>query len=326
LGAKLQKKSINGVECWTVTSADYVKAAIENVEEGIKGTKWKLPTKVTTPMVASFVPELDGSPELDADETQYFQELIGMLRWATELGRVDIFFEVSILSQYQASPREGHLGQIMNIFAFLKKKPKLSIYLDPSLPNIDYGDFRTKREDFTEQYRGAEEQMPHNIPRPRGRPVTTTEFVDALHAANKMTRRSHTGFLFFVNRAPILWYSKRQQTVESSTFGCEFIALRAGTEAAQYLRFKLRMFGIPKVEGHVTDVFCDNESVVENSTNVESLLNKKHNSIAYHYVRSCVVAGVISVAWIRSEAILADPFTKRLAEIARDYLLGNWTY
>jgi hypothetical protein len=111
---------------------------------------------------------------LDADETQYFQELIGMLGWATELGRVDILFEVSILSQYQASPRADHLGQVMHIFAFLKKKQKLSIYLDPSLPNIDYGNFRTKREDFTEQYRGAEEQMPHDMPRPRGRPVTTT--------------------------------------------------------------------------------------------------------------------------------------------------------
>jgi hypothetical protein len=214
----------------------------------------------------------------------------------------------------------------MHIFAFLKKKPKLSIYLDPSLPNIDYGDFRTKREDFAEQYRGAEEQMPHDMPRPRGRPVTTTEFVDASHAANTMTRRSHTGFLFFVNRAPILWYSKRQHTVESSNFGSEFIALRTGTEAAQYLRFKLRMFGVPIVAGHATNVFCDNESVVKNSTDVESSLNKKHNSIAYHYVRWCVAAGVISVAWIRSEDNLADPFTKRLAEIARDYLFGIWTY
>jgi hypothetical protein len=51
LGTKLQNKSINGAECWTVTSADYVKAAIENVKEGIKGMKWILPTKLTTPMV-----------------------------------------------------------------------------------------------------------------------------------------------------------------------------------------------------------------------------------------------------------------------------------
>jgi hypothetical protein len=174
LGAKLQRKEINGVTCWTITSADYVKAAIENVEEGIHENKWKLPTKVTTPMTNAYVPELDGSPELNANGTQYFQELIGMLRWATELGRVDIILEVSLLSQYQASPREGHLEQIMHIFAFLKKKPKLSIYLNLSLPNIEYGDFKTNKEDFAEQYRGAEEPMPHNMPRPRGRPVTTT--------------------------------------------------------------------------------------------------------------------------------------------------------
>jgi hypothetical protein len=155
LGAKLQRKEINGVTSWTITSPDYVKAAIENVEEGIRDKRWKLPTKVTTPMTNSYVPELDGSPELDADDTQYFQELIGMLRWATELGRVDILFEVSLLSHCQASPREGHIEQIFHIFAFLRKKPKLSIYLDPSLPHIEYRDFKTNKEDFAEQYRGA---------------------------------------------------------------------------------------------------------------------------------------------------------------------------
>jgi hypothetical protein len=92
------------------------------------------------------------------------------------------------------------------------------------------------------------------------------------------------------------------------------------------MRFKLRMFGIPIVEGHATNVFCDNESVVKNSTNVESVLNKKHSSIAYHYVRWAVAAGVITVAWIASEENLADVFTKRLAEITRDCLFGNFTY
>jgi hypothetical protein len=86
------------------------------------------------------------------------------------------------------------------------------------------------------------------------------------------------------------------------------------------------MFGIPIVEGHATNVFCDNESVVKNSTNVESVLNKKHSSVAYHYVRWAVAAGIITVAWIQSEENLADSFTKRLAEITREYLFGNWTY
>ena len=65
---------------------------------------------------------------------------------------------------------------------------------------------------------------------------------------------------------------------------------------------------------------------MNNSTKVESRLNKKHSSIAYHYVRWCVAAGIISVAWIDSKENLADAFTKRLTVEAREYLFGNWTY
>ncbi|KAI2513326.1 Reverse transcriptase (RNA-dependent DNA polymerase) [Fragilaria crotonensis] len=38
LGAKLQEKSINNIKCWTVSSHNYVKAAIQNVQEAIKDT------------------------------------------------------------------------------------------------------------------------------------------------------------------------------------------------------------------------------------------------------------------------------------------------
>ena len=105
LGARLQKKSINGKSCWTMTSVDYINAAVKNIKEATKATRWKLPTKAQTPTVSSYTPELDGTPELDAKDTQYFQELIGMARWGTEIGRVDVLHEISLLSQYQASPR-----------------------------------------------------------------------------------------------------------------------------------------------------------------------------------------------------------------------------
>jgi hypothetical protein len=104
LGGRLQKKKINGVDCWSTSSVDYVKAAVDTVEEGLRKKRLKLPTKVTTPMASAFVPELDGLPELQPKDIQYFQELIGMLRWATEIERVNILHKISILSQYQASP------------------------------------------------------------------------------------------------------------------------------------------------------------------------------------------------------------------------------
>ena len=214
----------------------------------------------------------------------------------------------------------------MHIFAYLKKKPKLSLYFDPCLPKIDYNTFTTNAADFSEYYRDAQEELPDQAPPPRGQGITTTAFVDASHAANKRTRRSHSGYIIFINRAPILWYSKPQNTVESSTFSSEFIAMRSCIEAIVHLRFKLRMFGVPLPQGEPTHVFCDNESVVKNSTRVESTLNKKHSSIAYHYCQWNVAASIITVSWIDGKENLADTMTKRLPETTRSYLYGGWTY
>ena len=327
LGAKLQLKPINGKMCWAITSQDYIKAAVKNVEESIKNTRRRLPTaNIDTPMNNTYTPELDVTEELSSDDMTFFQELIGVLRWATEIGRVDILLEVSLLSQYQANPREGHLEQLLHIFAYLRKHPKITLYLSPEVPNMDYDSFQTRKDDFSEIYRDAEETLPHRMPIPRGRSLIMSAFVDASHAANKKTRRSHTGYVVFLNRAPIVWYSKRQQTVETSTFSAEFIALKACLEAIEHLRFKLRCFGIPMPKGEPSYVFCDNESVVKNTTNVESTLNKKHSSVAYHHCRWSVAAGVITITHISTHDNIADCFTKRLPSSTRNHLFGSWTY
>ena len=177
---------------------------------------------------------------------------------------------------------------------------------------------------FRDQYRDAVEETPNNMPTPRGRPVTITCYVDASHAANKVTRRSHTGYIIFLNRAPITWFSKRQNTVESSAFSSEFIAMKTCVEDISALRYKLRMFGVP-IDGNAT-VLCDNKSVLDNSSKLSSKLNKKHNSIAYHAVRWARAADIIKVGWIDIKINLADALTKRLTKAVRERLFGDWTY
>ena len=44
----------------------------------------------------------------------FFQQLIGILRWAVELGRINIACEVSILSSFLAAPRMGHIEAILH--------------------------------------------------------------------------------------------------------------------------------------------------------------------------------------------------------------------
>ena len=140
--------------------------------------------------------------------------------------------------------------------------------------------------------------------------MVTTCFVDADHAGCRLTRRSHSGVLIFVNRAPIIWYSKRQATVESSTFGSESVAMRVAIDLIEALRYKLRMMGVP-IDG-ATKVYCDNESVVKSTTRPESTLKKKHNAINYHRAREAQAAGHIRVAWIEGKENLADVLTKVL--------------
>lgn len=60
--------------------------------------------------------------------------------------------------------------------------------------------------------------------------MTITVLVEANHAGNLANRRSHTGFIISVNHIPRIWYSKEQSTVEASSFGSEFNALRIVVE------------------------------------------------------------------------------------------------
>ena len=135
-------------------------------------------------------------------------------------------------------------------------------------------------------------------------------YCDANHAGNQVTRRSQSGILIYLNTAPISFYSKRQNSVESSTFGSEFVALRIATEKIKALRYKLRMMGVP-LDGPA-NVFVDNESVVGSSMRPESVLKKKHVSIAYNIVREAFAASIINVYFVPSTENLADAFTKVL--------------
>ena len=137
LGAIIKRKELNGCTVWTMSSQEYIKNAVKTVKDQLKKSGKKLPALATTPMSAGYYPETDSSPELNLEDTTLFQELMGILHWAVEIGRVDIFTELSMLSTYQASQREGHLEQIYHIFAFLKKNPKLTLYFNPQEPMVE---------------------------------------------------------------------------------------------------------------------------------------------------------------------------------------------
>jgi hypothetical protein len=136
---------------------------------------------------------------------------------------------------YMAMPRDGHLQQLYRIFGYLKLYPKQKIAFDPQYPAINEKMFRKCY--WTDFYHGVKDAIPGDMPLPRGNPMLMHCFVDASHGSDYKTRRSQTGILIFCNKAPIIWFSKRQNTVELSTFGSEFQAMNNAIELVEALRY-----------------------------------------------------------------------------------------
>ena len=311
LGNKVSKLILdNGAEAWSFSSSQYVLNAVGNVEKYLASKGKSLPKKAKAPLTTNYRPEIDTSRELEPIEASYYQSLIGILRWIVELGRVDITVEASMMASCMALPREGHLQQLYHIFAYLKAKHNTEMVFDPTEPSIDESLFI--REDWKHTtYGSCIEQRPANMPQPRGFGFKIRAYVDSDHAADNITRRSRTGFLIYLNSAPVYWTSKKQGSIETSSFGSEFIALKNCCEYLRGLRYKLRMMGIPCE--YPSYIYGDNKSVLINSSNPFSMLKKKSSSIAYHFVRENVAKDECRVAYINTHDNVADMLTKPLA-------------
>ena len=113
------------------------------------------------------------------------------------------------------------------------------------------------------------------MPEPRIKSVTITAFVNSWHASDNRTRRPRIWYFIFLNRAPIIFYSKRQSTVESITFSSEFIGMKTRTEHTIGLGLRLKMFGI---DIYGTAIMLNySKSAVNNNSKNEYTLNKKHS-------------------------------------------------
>jgi hypothetical protein len=155
------------------------------------------------------------------------------------------------------------------------------------------------------------------MPEPCGKEVDCRLYVDSDHARDQLIRCSRIGFFIFLNTAPLIWFSKRQPTVETSVFGAEFVAMKNGMETLCGLRYKLRMLGIP-IEGPAY-VYGDNMSVIHSTQRPESMLKKK-NSVCYHYCRGSVAMGESITGHVPTKLNPADLCTKVIRGGAqRDY-------
>ena len=88
--------------------------------------------------------------------------------------------------------------------------------MTPKVPELGNAE---KPECWKEHYPDAKEDIPRDAPEAKMEELKLTFYVDANHANDKISRKSVSGYILMINSAPIIWMSKRQGSVESSTYG-----------------------------------------------------------------------------------------------------------
>jgi hypothetical protein len=169
LGAKLKKTVLpNGVVAWSMSSSKYVQSSVQNVKEYLAALPGDqiLVKKASGPFSGRYKHELDESPELDSTRANHYQSRIGILRWCVELGRIDIIAEISMLSTYLCSPREGHLEAVFHVFAYLGLHHNTRVVFDPTYPSVDMSIFI--KTEWKGMYGDVKEMIPSDAPNPRG--------------------------------------------------------------------------------------------------------------------------------------------------------------
>ncbi|KAK9698049.1 hypothetical protein RND81_08G079100 [Saponaria officinalis] len=135
-------------------------------------------------------------------------------------------------------------------------------------------------------------------------------YTDSDWAGDIDTRKSTSGYVFYLGYGVISWSSIKQQVVALSTAEAEYTAVTSGTCHAVWLRRMLEE--LKQVQNSPTTIFCDNKSAIVLAKNPVFHGRSKHIDIKYHYIRVLVKGGDIELEFCGSQEQVADIMTKPL--------------
>ena len=231
---------------------------------------------VATPLeIGRKFQKASGDDELFGDVSLY-QQAIGCLTYAATTTRPDIAVAVSILSQYMSKPTIDHWIGVKRVLRYIRG-------------TLNYGlSFST------------------------GDTNGLIGYSDSDWAGDPDTRRSTSGYVFFIGQALVSWSSRKQATVAKSSTEAEYVALSGATQETIWLRRLLTdiNFGTD----YPTVIYEDNQGAIDLSKNPKHHSRVKHIDIAYHFSRERVASNEIDVIYCPTDRMIADVMTKPLSK------------
>jgi transposase InsO family protein len=254
-----------------VSQGQYVKTLLQRF--GMEECK-----AVSTPMEKGKMLGKETGVIIDDDDPNkvLYQEIVGSLLYLSVHSRPDLAFALGVLSRFMQNPTDMHFIAAKRLLRYLKG-------------TVDMG---------------------LNFPGRNGQQGVRV-YTDADFGGDLDKRRSTSGLIACLHGGAVLWGSKLQPVVATSTAEAEYIAAAHAAKEALWLRKILS-----DIDGKVSRVVlhCDNQSTLHLMTQHTAGVSgrTKHVDTQYHFVRDRFQRGELGVAFVATDEQLADMFTKAL--------------
>lgn len=152
---------------------------------------------------------------------------------------------VMSLSSFRAQLRIRHLDCLKRMYVYVFKRRHYALKYRVSQPDVSTFDNMIKLNWSKSMYRNHTEEIPDDAPKLLGKGVTLLHYFDANLMHDVLLGKTVTGCVHSANKTPIMWYSKRQATIETATYGAELFVGRTCIEQIIDLRNTVRHLGVP---------------------------------------------------------------------------------
>jgi hypothetical protein len=235
-----------------------------------------------TPLDPSIKLHQDGGKPFD--DIASYRRLIGRLLYLTNT-RPDISFATQQLSQFLHKPTATHYHAACRVVRYLKHNPGRGLMF------------------------------------PRSSELQILGYSDADWAGCIDTRKSISGYCFFIGNSLVSWKAKKQITVSRSSSEAEYRALSTATCELIWMLFLMKDLNIASTRPPV--LYCDNQSALHIASNPVFHERTKHLEIDCHLVREKVQQGLLRLLPISTQEQLADFLTKALPTSKFNNLLSK---
>jgi hypothetical protein len=226
----------------------------------------------STPLDTSI--KLHSAAGVPYNDVSSYRRLVGRLLYLNTT-RPDIAFATQQLSQFMHAPTTVHYNAACRVLRYLKNNPGQGLFFS---------------RDSTMQLIG---------------------YSDADWAGCMDTRKSISGYCFFIGKSLISWRAKKQATVSRSSSEAEYRALSSATCELQWLLYLLADLQVTLAK--TPTLYCDNQSALHIASNPVFHERTKHLDIDCHLVRERVLKGILKLLPVSTNDQMADFLTKALA-------------